>query len=459
MVFALEIKSSFNNVQINNIEYIPTTANDVININRALGAYKKSVGSTLLFDEFVENLDEGLIKTKTTGLLASVKDYDFAKFINFKVAIKPNHEIGIFVDRDGYFCSSISSDKKFSLQELSDMISYFTSILRQVHRPILSSFQRNLIDLIFPKERTSRYMVIIEKRRDNENSVEQMVDKFFYDYVSLIEWPQNWFSLKNMQIIIGSRGIIFSSSNPKDIEKYEKIINFFSFLMSFKIFQMKLQNFIEKIRREIVEYQENLSRKELLSNNENLVDDIILDELEKLRYNSSLIALRISQIRTIYYDMDQTITAKKEDFKLFIDNIEDKEELYRLVEKTRLEDTFSDIETMHEELGFLCEDLEKSSKQLSDIIGILSSYITTKQTIEIQQGIIESENRGLLLQKFAQIVTTVFIFFSFIQFWKILFPDEFKNTNIWVSILIGLLFAILSVFITYLSLTILSKKR
>lgn len=219
-------------------QWIPMGKNNMISLNRHLGAHKKYSSPT----EFgmrgeVTDVQQGSFKMNKPGIFLYTVDYDFSNFLkaHVKTSLYAEDTIGLKLDKDGltYFGVKIS-DKKLTYDEVKILLGKLTYRFADYLYPLLTDVQQDTLSTLYGVEdclnahpAISTYSLIITESLGVEfSNTNDFIEKYPRKIDAITDWIINHATIDRCHIFIGMRATICVGTPSKELNENLQILLF-----------------------------------------------------------------------------------------------------------------------------------------------------------------------------------------------------------------------------------------
>ena len=347
-------------------QYIPMGKNNMVSINRHIGAHKAYKAPT----EFgmrgaVKDIKNGVFQMEKSGVFLKTVEYSFSNYINaeLKNELDTENKMGLSLDKDGMCSLGINiNNRKFTTDEIKIILGKITYRSVDYVYPILKDEQQSLLSTLYGAEDIlSSHFSITTYGLVITNSLGEGIEinntkEFRLNHPHKIDAITDWIiddnTVEGCHIFIGMRAAICVGKPSKNLRFLLQTVLFLKsiFNASFRLFSL-----IWALGKTI----------------KNINDGIPQSSYKKLKsFNMEIAVINnaISRLKILDKMMDVAIAQKK----LKWDNSESKKQFSNIF---RIEDDFkdeidksNDRNLILEQIGVDLQGLRASVEQKMDLI-------------------------------------------------------------------------------------------
>jgi len=202
-------------------EWIPMGINNLIFLNRHIGAHKNYSSPTAFgMKGQIDDLHQGSFVMDGKGVLLRPTAYDFSQFLKAEISYSPelNKNKGLEIDKDGACYTGINIKENIRITEAKKIIGKIESEFAEEILPIMKETQLSLLRTSYGvtknedlKKVMSSFSLVIT---DSLGVSIQDTDSFLEDsetkaiFMPVTDWILDHFTHKNCHVFIGMKGAI-----------------------------------------------------------------------------------------------------------------------------------------------------------------------------------------------------------------------------------------------------------
>lgn len=352
-------------------QYIPMGKNNMVSINRHIGAHKAYKAPT----EFgmkgaVKDIKNGIFQMERSGVFLKTAEYSFSNYINaeLKTELDTEKKMGLSLDKDGMCSLGINiNNRKFTTDEIKIILGKITYRSVDYVYSILTDEQQSLLSTLYGVEDIlSSHFAITAYGLVITNSLGEGIEmintkEFRLNYPHKIDAITDWViddkTVEGCHIFIGMRAAICFGKPSKNLRFLLQTVLFLKsiFNASFRLFSL-----IWALGKTI----------------KNFNDEIPQSSYKKLKsFNMEIAVINntISRLKILDKMMNVAIAQKK----LKWDNSESKNQFLNIF---RIEDDFKDEIDKSNDRDLILEQIGVDLQGLRDSVEQRMELIMTKNS-------------------------------------------------------------------------------
>lgn len=352
-------------------QYIPMGKNNMVSINRHIGAHKAYKAPT----EFgmkgaVKDIKNGIFQMEKSGVFLKTAEYSFSNYINaeLKTSLDTENEMGMRLDKDGLCTLGIkANNRKFTADEIKIIlgkityksVDYIYSILTDEQQRLLSTLY-GVEDILSSHFSITTYGLVITDSLGEGIEINN-TKEFRLNYPRKIDAITDWIindnSVEGCHIFIGMRVAICIGKPSKNLRF---LLQNILFLKSIFNASLRLFSLIWALGKNIKNINEAIPQSSY-------------KKLKSFNMEIAVINNAISRLRILDKMMDVAIAQKK----LKWDNSESKKHFPNTF---RIDDDFNDEIDKSNDRDLILEQIGVDLKSLRDSIVQRMDLIMTKNS-------------------------------------------------------------------------------
>jgi hypothetical protein len=290
--------------------WVPMGINNLIALNRHVGAHKKYTSPTAFgMKGSVKDLHKGAVQMDGNGALLRPIDFHFSDYLKAELATRNNPESvkGLEIHKDGACFMGIDFEESISVTQLkeafgtleAEFISEFVPILNENQQSLLKTcYHVKNIELL--KGSMTAYGLILAESLETPIST---TDEFLQNeetknlLTPLTDWITESFTYENCHVFIGMRAMVCVGKPNKALLAYLKQSTFLKSLFNMSL---RLHSVLWEYNKKI----ESMSRRIPLST---------YKELKKFSFQFSELQNNFSRLQIVFSQLMNAIETNQED--------------------------------------------------------------------------------------------------------------------------------------------------